>query len=281
MSTKPGCVGLTASLVALAALALHAQPPSPLASASQGVSSPQAAPFDPAVVERGRTLLVAECGFCHGPTARGGSGGPDLTRSVLVLDDENGKQLGEFLRIGRPDRGMPKFDLSNAQITDLATYLHSTIHLAATRRLYKILDVLVGDAKAGEAFFYGAGKCGTCHSTQLDLRGVGAKYDPVALQGRMLMPRGGGTGPAYLDRNAVKVAVTLPTGESVYGTLVRMTDFEVMLHDAASGATRSWLRNGDVPKVVVTDPLQAHMDMLLKWTDADMHNVTAYLASLK
>ena len=244
---------------------------------------PPAAPpqFDPEVVERGRTLLVDQCGVCHGPTARGGSRGPDLTRSVLVLDDENGKQLEEFLRVGQPERGMPKFDLSNAQIADLATYLHATVHLAATRRLYKILDVLVGDAKAGEAFFYGAGKCGACHSTQLDLRGVGAKYDPVALQGRMLMPRGGATGPAYLDRNAVKVAVTLPTGDSVHGTLVRMTDFEVTLYDAASGATRSWLRNGDAPKVVVTDPLQAHMDMLWKWTDADMHNVTAYLASLK
>ena len=271
-----------AVIIVAAALPARAQPPSAPATAPAGQTPPQPAErFDPAAVERGRTLLVAECGFCHGPTARGGSGGPDLTRSVLVLDDENGKQLGEFLRVGRPDRGMPKFDLTNAQISDLATYLHSTIHLAATRRLYKILDVLVGDAKAGEAFFYGAGKCGTCHSTQLDLRGVGAKYEPAALQNRMLMPRGGRQGPAYLDPNAVKVAVTLPTGESVYGALVRLTDFEVTLHETASGATRSWLRNGDVPKVVVTDPLQAHLDMLLKWTDADMHNVTAFLASLK
>ena len=75
--------------------------------------------------------------------------------------------------------------------------------------------------------------------------------------------------------------MTLPSGESVSGGLVRLTDFEVTLYDAGVGRMRSWLRNGDVPKVVVTDPLQAHLDHLTKWTDADMHNMTAYLARLK
>jgi cytochrome c oxidase cbb3-type subunit III len=254
-----------------------------LAAALAGAQAPQPPQpqFDPAAVERGQKLHVAECGFCHGPTARGGTGGPDLTRSILVLDDQNGKQLGEFLRVGRPDRGMPKFDLSAAQISDLATFLHSTIYLASNRRLYKILDILVGDPKAGETFFYGAGKCGACHSTQLDLRGVGAKYDATTLQQRMLMPRGGRPGQPFMDPNALKVAVTLPTGETAHGALVRLTDFEVTLYDANSGMQKTWLRNGDVPRVAVTDPLQGHMDMLPKWTDADMHNVTAYLASLK
>jgi cytochrome c oxidase cbb3-type subunit 3 len=247
--------------------------------AGQAPAPPQPQ-FDAAAVERGQKLLVAECGFCHGSTARGGSGGPDLTRSELVANDVDGKQLGDFLRVGRPDRGMPKFELTAAQVSDLATYLHSTIHFAATRRLYKILDVLVGDPKAGEVFFYGAGKCGTCHSTQLDLRGVGAKYEPVALQQRMLMPRGGRPGPPYTDPNAIRVTVSPPTGESAHGALVRLTDFEVTLYDA-QGRMQSWLRNGDVPRVVVTDPLQGHMEMLPRWTDTDMHNVTAYLASLK
>ena len=72
-----------------------------------------------------------------------------------------------------------------------------------------------------------------------------------------------------------------PSGQSVTGGLVRMTDFEITLYEHATGAMRSWLRNGDVPRVVITDPLQAHLDQLTKWTDADMHNMTAYLASLK
>ncbi len=205
-----------------------------------------------------------------------------------MQDDENGKQLGEFLRVGRPDRGMPRYDLTDRQVSDLAAYLHSTISLVANRRLYQILDIVVGDPKSGEAFFRGAGKCSTCHSAAGDLKGVGAKYDPATLQGRILMPRSSGRGagpvvpiPAYLERNAVKVTVTAPSGQSFSGTLVRLTDFDVTLYDAVTVQQRSWLRNGDVPKVTVTDPLQGHIDMWTKWTDADMHNMTAYLASLK
>jgi len=238
---------------------------------------------DTAAVERGKLLLGQQCGFCHGANARGGSSGPDLTRSELVQEDENGKQLGDFLRVGRPDRGMPKFDLSAQDSVDLAAFLHSEIYLASNRRLYKILDVLVGDPRAGEAYFNGAGRCTTCHSPSGDLKGIGAKYNPVDLQGRIVYPRRGAVAgsPAHEDRNAVKVTVTPAAGAPVSGALVRLTDFEVTLFDPATRQQRSFLRNGDAPKVVVTDPLQAHLDQMLKWSDADMHNVTAYLASLK
>jgi len=250
------------------------------ASAQQQALTP---PPDTAAVDRGRSLLSQECGFCHGTNARGGSSGPDLTRSTLVQEDDNGKQLGAFLRVGRPDRGMPRFDLSTAQVEDLAAFLHSEIYLAANRRLYKILDILVGDPKAGQSYFNGAGKCAACHSPTGDLAGIGAKYDATTLQGRIAYPRRGIVpgSPAHEDPNAVRATVTLPSGGAVTGAVVRLTDFEVTIYDAATKQQRSFLRNGDAPRVVVTDPLQAHLDQLLKWTDADMHNMTAYLASLK
>jgi cytochrome c oxidase cbb3-type subunit III len=253
-----------------------------------GAQQPAPAPTaDPAAVERGQKLLAGQCGFCHGDNARGGSGGPDLTRSELVQSDEGGKQLGEFLAVGRPDAGMPKFDLPPGQVSDLAAFLHSAIYLNANRRLYKILDIVVGDRRAGEAYFTGAGRCSTCHSPAGDLKGVGARYEPATLQGRLLLPRGryraagAPAVPLYTEPTGLKVTVTLPSGESASGGLVRLTDFEVTLYDTASGRQRTWLRSGEVPKVVVTDPLQAHVDHLTKWTDADMHNMTAYLASLK
>src|SRR5262249_20743617 len=150
----------------------------------------------------------------------------------------------------------------------------------------------VGDPKAGEAYFNGAGRCATCHSPSGDLKGVGARYEPVALQGRLLVPRGreggrgGGRGggpatPLYLDKTAVRVTVAASSGPPVTGAPVRLTDFEVTLFDAVAGRMRTWLRNGEAPKVTVVDPLQAHLDQLSKWTDAEMHNMTAYLASLK
>lgn len=267
----------------LAGLAFLALPVAAL-SAQQQALTPQS---DTAAIERGQKLLVDQCGFCHGANARGGSGGPDLTRSALVQTDEDGRQLGEFLAAGRPDKGMPKFDLPRAQASDIAAFLHSAIYLNSNRRLYKILDIVVGDARAGQAYFNGAGRCSACHSPTGDLKGVGARYQPATLQGRILLPRGRERGPGdppsplYTEPTAIRVTVTLPSGETASGGLVRLTDFDVTLFETATGRTRSWVRHGDVPKVAVTDPLQAHLDHLSKWTDAEMHNMTAYLAGLK
>ncbi|HZR25631.1 MAG TPA: cytochrome c [Vicinamibacterales bacterium] len=242
--------------------------------AAQAPQTPHETPAaDAATVERGHQLLTRECGFCHGANARGGSSGPDLTRSTVVLEDDRGAQLETFLRVGRPERGMPKFDqLTSDQIRDLAIFLHDSVRASVNRGEYKILDILVGDRAAGETFFNGAGRCATCHSTTGDLRAIGAKYEPAALQGRIVMPRSRAT--------AVKATVTVGS-ESFTGTLVRLTDFDVVVSDPVSGDTRSWLRNGDSPKVVVKDPIQAHVDMLMKWTDDDLHNVTAFLAGVK
>jgi hypothetical protein len=206
-----------------------------------------------------------------------------------VQEDEKGEQLSVFLRAGRADRGMPKFDLSDAEVSDLATFLHSTIYLAANRRLYQILDVVTGDPKAGEAFFNGPGRCSSCHSVTGDLMGIGNNYDPPTLQNRFVMPRGGrGSGPVtgpvtppYLEKNAITVTVTLPSGRSYSGALVRMTDFDVTLYDPLLERTRTWLRNGDAPMVTIKDPLQGHVDIWTRWTDRDMHNMTAYLVTLK
>ncbi|MBO0723422.1 MAG: c-type cytochrome [Blastocatellia bacterium] len=247
-------------------------------------SGPQ---FDQAAVDRGQQLFVAQCGFCHGSGATGGQSGPDLIRSVIVMDDEDGKHLGEFLKVGRPDKGMPKFDLSQEQTKDIATFLHQKISLAANRGGYKILNILVGDAKAGEAFFNGAGKCNTCHSPTGDLQGIGSKYDPVTLQGRIVNPRGrgfGGRRRGASDNSAFRtlptVTVTLPSGKSYNGVLLLITDFDVALRDS-EGVFRSFTRDGDSPKVEVEDPLQAHIDMLAAWKDSDLHNMTAYLVTLK
>src|SRR5262245_34642008 len=103
--------------------------------------------FDQTAVSRGQEFFVSQCGFCHGSSARGGTSGPDLTRSELVQSDEGGKQLGVFLRDGRPDQGMPSFTLTPGQATDLATFLHAVIFQNANRRLYQVLDILVGNAK--------------------------------------------------------------------------------------------------------------------------------------
>lgn len=256
-----------------------------LGTAALAQAQPGAAPkFDVAAVERGKNAFTVACGFCHGSNARGGEGGPDLIRSVLVLDDESGREIGAFLRVGRPGSGMPAFDLPSPQVDDIVTFLHSRIAAAAFRNTYQIGNILVGDATAGEVFFNGGGRCNTCHSPSGDLKGVGAKYEAVNLQLKFLMPRSGGRGSGErggpVQGPPINVTVTLPAGEIFRGALVRITDFDVTLRDQSKVA-RSFARNGDVPKVELTDPLQHHLDMLTKYTDKNIHDLTAYLVTLK
>src|SRR5260370_27391344 len=119
---------------------------------------------DPAAVERGQKLFVANCGFCHGSRATGGENGPDLVRSVMALRDEGGDQIGPVILKGRPEKGMPPFAMTDAQIKDIAAFLRFRQQEAINRSAYKIQEVATGDPKKGEAYFNGAGKCNSCHS---------------------------------------------------------------------------------------------------------------------
>jgi cytochrome c oxidase cbb3-type subunit III len=236
--------------------------------------------YDAATLERGKAAFVSQCGFCHGANARGGESGPDLLRSVAVRDDENGNGIGPIVLNGRPAQGMPKFSMPQTQIADIAAFLHEGVRASAERGTYKILDIVTGDPKAGQAYFNGAGKCSACHSVTGDLKGIGAKYDPITLQGKFLMPIGSRGGAQPRSTSPIVVTVTLPSGQSASGTLVRIDDFNVAFTDA-KGDYHSFARKGEVPKVELRDPLKAHYDMLPKYTDADMHNLTAWLVTLK
>lgn len=235
--------------------------------------------FDPAAVERGRSLFVSSCGFCHGANAKGGEKGPDLLRSVLVLDDENGKLIASVILKGRPEKSMPRFPFTTAQINDIATFLHKAIVDAADRDSYKILNIVTGDMAAGRAYF--AAKCAHCHSATGDLKGIGKKYEPVTLQGRFINPPWTWTeGNPPKTVSALSVTVKLPSGESYTGALAYYDDFNVALREA-DGTYRSFKRTGAGPEVELHNKLQAHLDLVLQYTDTDIHNVTAYLVTLQ
>ena len=230
----------------------------------------------------GHQVFAANCAFCHGSNARGGAqGGPDLTQSAIVQADQNGRQLGAFLQVGRPDKGMPAFKLSAEKVQALGAFLHATIR-AASRQPDLGVEVLVGDAAAGKIFFNGAGNCAHCHSETSDLKGIGSKYSPAVLQGRLVLPigRGGYPGLSLPEPPRLQVTVTKPATPALSGQLLFLSDYAVTLLDSA-GTRHTIPRHGDLPKVVVRDPLQAHLDRQSKLTDAEMHNLTAYLATLK
>jgi cytochrome c oxidase cbb3-type subunit III len=242
---------------------------------------PQHPPSSPAVVAQGKRLFEANCSFCHGSDARGGETGPNLVRAEVVLDDQHGELITPIVRNGIPSKGMPKFELRDSDIVAIAAFLHSLP--LANRGAPSTLDILVGNATAGQAYFNE--HCTTCHSATGDLAGIGTKFDPKILQN--LIVSGGAEGFGFRGRDATPpnvppttVTVTLSSGEVVTGTLDQLSAFVVGLKEA-DGTYRSFLRNGAVPKVVVDDPLQWHIDMLSKWDDTDIHNLTSYLVTLK
>ena len=238
--------------------------------------------YPPEVLEDGHKLFSQNCAFCHGANAKGGETGPDLLRSVVVLDDDNGEKIGQVVLNGRPDKGMPKFAMTQDQISDIAAFLHDRIRAAALRGTYQILNIVAGDAKAGEAYFNAAGGCASCHSVSGDLAHIGSKYDPVTIQQKIVMPREGryGRRVAAPETAPRTVTVSLPSGETFSGKLEHIDDFTVALTDA-KGDYHSFTRDGNTPKVEIHDPLQAHIDLLTKYTDSDIHNLTAYLITLK
>ncbi|MGA8029108.1 MAG: c-type cytochrome [Bryobacteraceae bacterium] len=235
--------------------------------------------YEPASVERGRQTFASTCGFCHGATAKGGEKGPDLLRSVLVLDDENGKSIAPVILKGRLDKGMPRFPLSPNQIADIANFLHNSILSAADRDSYKILNIVTGDAKAGAAYF--KTNCTRCHSATGDLKGIASKYEPVTLQGRFIQPN-----PSWTEGTPphtvffLSVTVTLPSGESFTGVPTALDDFNVSLRDQ-DGNYHSFRRTQSGPKVEIHNRLQAHLDLVTRYSDEDIHNITAYLVTLK
>ena len=243
------------------------------------VAYPQRPVSDPEAVARGKVLFDVNCSFCHGADARGGDDGPNLLRSDLVLEDQNGENIGPVLLNGR-DRGMPKFTFTAAQISDVAAYIHS--FPVSSRTGPSAINIVVGNAKAGEAFFNA--KCASCHSITGDLKSVASKYaDPKMLQQTWLLPgsggRFGGAGPARTAPPMTAV-VTLPSGEKVEGKIDRIDDFVVSLTQA-DGTHRSFATEGNTPAVEIRDPLQTHKNLLRTYSDADIHNVTAYLVTLK
>ena len=305
MRTPAGLVLVAAAMLVMSLAAQTPQSPAPPAGqggrggAAQGVPPPSrgggggggtAGPADKPLVdfaaaERGKEVWIAECISCHGAQARGTDNGPNLVRSVLMLHDRYGNEIGPFLKKGHPmQSGKPASGLTDAQITDISHFLRKQLNDSLRGSpLFTVQDLRTGDAKAGAEFFNGAGKCTACHSATGDLAGLAARYETVDIQQRMLFP-GGGRGGRGGRRgappvSAVRVTVTPQGAAPISGVLVFMDDFVVSLQDSAGGF-HSFKRLPSL-KVEKTDPLDAHHALLETITDKNIHDLVAYLETLK
>jgi mono/diheme cytochrome c family protein len=253
------------------------------------VGPPDRPGVDPAAADRGRGLYAAECVTCHGPSARGTSTAPSLIRSIVVLNDRYGSLLLPFFKKGHPmQSGRPSAELTEAQAVDLMHFLRQRINdTLRGSDAFDVKDILTGDAKAGETYFTGEGRCTECHSPTGDLAAIATRIPaPVDVQQRMLFPTGrggrGGRGAAPAaapGRSTVMVTVTPASGAAQSGALLEEDDFHVTFRDSA-GVVRV-VRKAPGVKVVTTDPLKAHHELLDRITDKNIHDLVAYLETLK
>jgi len=225
-----------------------------------------------ALVDAGKSLFQQNCAFCHGRDAMGGETGPDLTRSKLVLADVGGDKISEVVRDGRPEKKMPSFNFSSQEVSSIAAFVHSQEKKASTmkggRRGVDVADLQTGNAAMGEKYFNGAGACAKCHSATGDLAGIAKRYEGLQLEMRMLYPHGA---KSHVD-------VTLPSGKKLAGTLVYQDEFVIGMRDE-SGTYHSWKTRN--VKFHVDSPVDAHVELFSKYTDDDIHNLMAYLQTLR
>lgn len=231
-----------------------------------------APPPDKAMVARGAPLFERNCAFCHGPHARGAEG-PDLITSDEVLTDSHGDKLVPFLKVGRPAKGMPPFaTMTDEQLRDIAAFLHQQVEDVANRGTYHLLNIVVGDPAKGHA--YVSAHCMQRHTPQTFAH-IAAKFrTPDRLQRGWIWPERYGH-----PSRAVTAVVALPDGGTIAGTVMQVSDFRITLVDSA-GQTHTIVRGPHV-SVQMKDPLAAHEAIVMHLRNDDMHNVTAYLETLK
>jgi cytochrome c oxidase cbb3-type subunit 3 len=234
--------------------------------------------YAPELVQKGAAIFRQDCSFCHGRDAGGGESGPDLTRSKIVAQDVNGDRIGAVVRNGRPDKGMPPFEKSEDEIASLAAFIHTQQNIALSgtdrrkdaggRKGVDVSDLQTGNVEAGKRYFEGAGGCTKCHSASGDLAGIASRYKGLELEEQMLYPK----------HARPKVVVQTESGQTISGKLAYEDEFVIGMTDD-SGAYHSW-RVRDVHYKI--DPgLNAHVELFSKYSDDDVHNLMAYLQTLK
>ena len=291
------CLVRSLALLIAGTATVWAQPPQPATPPQQRparrvggfVPGQQRPPGDPAQIERGKASYGISCRGCHGADLRGGDmGGPNLLRSQLSLSDRDGENIIPFIQGSVPGVSMPAIPMSLANAKAVAAYVRSVLATIGGQGMpptsQEPPSILVGNAVDGKLYF--ASKCSGCHSETGDLRGIATRVpDPKTLQnawvaGGVRARRGGPAATQPSERRTITVTVTPPGEPAVEGRLLRIDDF-VVTAELPDGSSRSFRRDGDVPKVEVHDPLSAHRDLYQVYTDKDMHNVTAFLVTLK
>ena len=210
------------------------------------------------MIKRGNGFYGVYCRACHGTDLRGGDqGGPNLLRSQLVLND----QAGELITAGRPAGPARTRHARHAAAEHSGRRhqgdrgLHPQRHrerpragrpAARGRRSSSTSSSAM--RKAGQAYF--KAKCTACHTDEA-MQGIATRVsDAMALQNFWVAGGRGGGGRGAL-------APSVGDGDGHRGVrpedrrTSRPTRRLLRRRRLADGTSRSFRRDGDVPKVDV------------------------------
>jgi PQQ-dependent dehydrogenase (methanol/ethanol family) len=218
--------------------------------------------------ERGQATYARRCAGCHGPDAFGGEKGPALTNNRGLrrtsFEDTRG-----IIRNGRPDSGMPPFDIPAAELDDVALYVHSLNAPAASAHP-------PGDRAAGERFFFGEGKCSTCHMVRgrglavgPDLSDVGNEMTVSEIHESLTQPN------ARIAPGYDLVTVQLRDGSALRGFARNRSNFDLQLQ--TFNGTLHLLHGGDFTQIREEKKSLMPAAQLTPQTERDL---IAYLGNL-
>jgi PQQ-dependent dehydrogenase (methanol/ethanol family) len=213
-------------------------------------------------------LFAEKCAGCHGADARGTDRGPALAGSRR-LRGRSTMQLRSTIRKGVVTSGMPPFDLADDQLDTLAALVRSLNAPAAE-------SVVAGETRIGEQFFFGKGKCGSCHMvhgsgapTGPDLSDVGSRLSVGELREALLKPG------ARVLAGYELVTVYMRRGRTLRGFVRSRSNYDLHVQDiegrfhslAKDQVERIEAEAGSLMPPVVASP-------------AELDNLVAYLGRL-
>lgn len=215
----------------------------------------------------GRQQFEKRCGGCHGADGMGGERAPAISSGDRArLRSENA--VRELLRTGIPDAGMPPFTLPEPELSQIVAFVRS--HVTPARE-----NMPTGDAAAGQAFFFGAGRCAQCHMINgrggvsgPDLSDAGSELTLGEMEQSLLNPQ------VRRSRGYQVVCLHLASGGSVKGFLRNETlyDFQVQDFDGRLHL----LRRKEVSGI---DRDKSSYMPALKASPAELQNLLAFLAA--
>ena len=245
------------------------------ASFCQDAKPPLKNPFasDAKEIEAGRVMFRMACAGCHGLHAKGGRGGPDLTRGSYSAGDTDADLYG-VISGGVPGTEMPSFrgDMDNDMLWRLVSYVRTLPQSGGGGRV-------TGDRAAGEKLFWGKGSCGQCHRVGTrgsaigpDLSRSGRQRSVAYLRESVLTP------DADITDGYATIVVVTKDGKKIEGVSKGLDNFSVRFLDL-SGNFHSFMKD-QVASVQREDRSLMPSNYGRLFNARELDDLVAYMAGL-